>query len=228
MTIERYTSLQKYWPVISRWEGKTGHPRRMRDSLIDIVERHGYMRLHTPESSVEPSSVPGASDFDGAGIFGRRGTRLQALWERRLSLIVGLLLALGAGVGAVFGVGSVSDFEELPPMLGTGGGVSGALVIWLLIVLSRPRFYYIGLSWRGEVYEAAGRTEASSTVRQAANVVSDVRFVARAYTGFKNPLQRSKPLRVDPHVQRADFQTAAKRVVDEVTAALPGLVPEWA
>lgn len=219
--------IQELWPVLSRWEGKTGHPRRMIDALVGILERYGFMRVGLPGSSVNPSAVRGATDFDGAAIFWKRGTRLQALWERQMVLAVGLLLTIGAGIGVVLGMASVGAFPELGPRLGVGSGLSVFLAIWLVIILSKPRMYYIGFSWRGETYQAAGRTEAPTAVRQAANVVSDMRLLAHAYSGFRDPLRAGRPIRLDPRKLGSDFQSSARRAVDEVEAALPGLIPEW-
>ena len=221
-TVERANRAQQSWPVISEWEGKTGHPRRMLDTLVAILRHHGFTPLLNPDPVVRPSGVSNTSDFDGAAIFGRRGTRLQGLRARKVALIVWLLLAVVIGGGAAAGVPG-----DIGVRLGVGGGASLFVAIWALIALSSPRRYCIGVVWRGETYQAEGRTAASATVRQAANVVSDVRLATRAYTGFKDPLRAKKPLRVDPRKLGTDFQMTFTQVTAEIEASLPKLLPEW-
>ena len=221
-TVERATRAQQSWPVISQWEGKTGHPRRMLDTVVAILRQHGFAPLLNPEPVVRPSGVSNTSDFDGAAVFGRRGTRLQGLRARKVALIVWLLLAVGIGGGAAAGVPG-----DIGVRLGVGGGAFLFVAIWMLIALSTPRRYCIGVVWRGETYQAAGRTAASATVREAANVVSDVRLATHAYTGLKDPLRAKKPLRVDPRKLGTEFQMTVTQVSAEMEAALPKLLPEW-
>lgn len=222
-TVESATRAQQSWPVISEWEGKTGHPRRMLDTVVAILRHHGFTPLLNPEPVVRPSGVSNTSDFDGAAIFGRRGTRWQALRARKVAAIIALTFAVGVGVGVAVAMSG----DDPGSRLGIAGGAAAAIAIWALIALSAPRRYYVGVVWRGETYQAAGRTAASSTVRQAANVVSDVRLATRAYSGFKDPLRTKKPLRVDPKKLGTEFQMTVTQVSAEMEAALPKLLPEW-
>lgn len=222
-SVARTSELQRLWPVISEWDGKTGHPRRMLDTVVAILRHHGFAPLLSPESAVRPSGVSNTSDFDGAAIFGRRGTRCQALRARKMAAFVALTFALGVGVGVVVALSG----DDPGSRLGIAGGAAAAIAIWTLIALSAPRRYYVGVVWRGETYQAAGRTAASTTVRQAANVVSDVRLATRAYSGFKDPLRTKKPQRVDPRKLGSEFQMAVTRVTAEIESALPKLLPEW-
>ena len=221
-SVQRTSELQQSWPVISEWEGKTGHPRRMLDTVVAILRHHGFTPLLNPAPVVRPSGVSNPSDFDGAAIFGRRGTRLQGLRARKVALIVWLLLAVSIGGAAAAGVPG-----DIGMRVGVGGGASLFVAIWALIALSSPRRYCIGVVWRGETYQAAGQTAASATVRQAANVVRDVRLATRAYTGLKDPLRTKKPLRVDPKKLGTEFQMTVTQVSAEMEAALPKLLPEW-
>ena len=221
-TVDRATRVQESWPVISQWDGKTGHPRRMFDTIVAVFQHYGFAPLLSPESAVRPSGVSNTSDFDGAAIFGRRGTRLQALRARKVALIVWLFLAVSIGGAVAVGVPG-----NLGMRLGVGGGAVGFMALWVLIALSSPRRYYVGVVWRGETYQAAGRTAASATVREAANVVSDVRLATHAYSGFTNPLRTKKPLRVDPRRLGMEFQMTVSRVSAEMEAARPKLLPEW-
>ena len=222
-TIEWATRAQQSWPVISEWEGKTGHPRRMLDTVVAILRHHGFTPLLNPEPVVRPSGVSNTSDVDGAAIFGRRGTRWQALRARKVTAIIALTFAVGVGVGVAVALSG----DDPASRLGIAGGAAAAIAIWALIALSAPRRYYVGVVWRGETYQAAGRTAASTTVREAANVVSDVRLSTRAYSGFKDPLRTKKPLRIDPRKLGTEFQMAVTRVTAEMEAALPKLLPEW-
>ena len=140
-----------------------------------------------------------------------------------MAAIVALTFAVGVGVGVAVALSG----DDLGSRLGIAGGAAAAIAVWALIALSVPRRYYVGVVWRGETYQAAGRTAASSTVRQAANVVSDVRLATRAYRGFKDPLRTKKPLRVDPNKLRTEFQMTVTQVSAEMEAALPKLLPEW-
>ena len=221
-SVQRTSELQQSWPVISEWEGKTGHPRRMLDTVVAILRHHGFTPLMSPEPVVLPSGVSNTSDFDGAAIFGKRGTRLQALRARKVALIVWVLLAVSIGGAAAAGVPGDPGVR-----FGVGGGASLLVAIWTLIALSSPRRYCIGVVWRGETYQAEGRTAASTTVRLAANVVSDVRLATRAYSGFKDPLRAKKPQHVDPRKLGSEFQMAVTRVTAEIESALPKLLPEW-
>ena len=221
-TVDRATRVQQSWPVVSKWEGKTGHPRRMLDTVVAILRHHGFAPLLNPEPVVRPSGVSNTSDFDGAAIFGRRGTRLQALRARKVALIVWLVLAVSIGGAVAAGVPGDPGVR-----FGLGGGASLVVAIWALIALSSPRRFCIGVVWRGETYQAEGRTAASTTVRQAANVVSDVRLATRAYSGFRDPLRSKKPQRVDPRKLGSEFQMAVTRVTAEIESALPKLLPEW-
>ena len=221
-SVQTTSELQQSWPVVSEWEGKTGHPRRMLDTVVAVLRHHGFAPLLNPEPVVRPSGVSNTSDFDGAAIFGRRGTRLQALRARKVALAFWLSLAVGLSAAAAIGVPG-----DLGVRLGTGGGAAVFTAIWVLIALSSPRRYCIGVVWRGETYQAEGRTAASTTVRQAANVVSDVRLATRAYSGFRDPLRSKKPQRVDPRKLGSEFQMAVTRVTAEIESALPKLLPEW-
>ena len=222
-TVEWATRAQQSWPVISQWDGKTGHARRMLDTLVAVLRHHGFAPLLSPESAVRPSGVSNTSDFDGAAIFGRRGTRLQALGARKVAVTVAFIFAVGLGVALAVALSG----DDLGSRLGIAGGAAAAIAVWALIALSAPRRYYVGVVWRGETYQAAGRTAASTTVRQAANVVSDVRLATRAYAGFKDPLRTKKPQRVDPRKLGSDFQMAVTRVTAEIESSLPKLLPEW-
>ena len=221
-TVEWATRVQETWPVISQWDGKTGHPRRMLDTVVAVLRHHGFAPLLNPESAVRPSGVSNTRDFDGAAIFGRRGTRLQALRARKVALAVWLSLAAGLGGAAAAGVPG-----DVGVRLAVGAAAALFVAIWALIALSSPRRYYIGVVWRGETYQAAGRTAASATVREAANVVSDVRLATRAFMGLKDPLRTKKPLRVDPRKLGTEFQMAVTQVSAEVESSLPKLLPEW-
>ena len=222
-SVQGTSELQQSWPVISEWEGKTGHPRRMLDTVVAILGHHGFAPLLNPEPVVRPSGVSNTSDFDGAAIFGRRGTRWQALRTRKVAAIIALTFAVGVGVG----VAAAMSGDDPGSRLGIAGGAAAAIAIWALIALSAPRRYYVGVVWRGETYQAAGRTAASTTVRQAANVVSDVRLATRAYSGFKDPLRTKKPQRVDPRKLGSKFQMTVTQVTAEIESALPKLLPEW-
>ena len=194
----------------------------MLDTVVAILRHHGFVPLLSPESAVRPSGVSNTSDFDGAAIFGRRGTRLQALRARKVALAFWLSLAVGLSAAAAIGVPG-----DLGVRLGAGGGAAVFAAIWVLIALSSPRRYYVGIVWRGETYQATGSTAASATVRQAANVVSDVRLATHAYSGFKDPLRTKKLLGVDPRKLGSEFQMTVTRVTAEMEAALPKLLPEW-
>ena len=222
-SVAKTSEFQSLWPVVSQWEGKTGHPRRMLDTVVAILRHHGFVPLLSPESAVRPSGVSNTSDFDGAAIFGRRGTRWQALRARKVAAIIALTFAVGVGVGVAVALSG----DDPGSRLGIAGGAAAAIAIWALIALSAPRRYYVGVVWRGETYQAAGRTAASTTVRQAANVVSDARLATRAYSGFKDPLRAKKPQHVDPRKLGSEFQMAVTRVTAEIESALPKLLPEW-
>ena len=130
-TVEWATRAQQSWALISQWDGKTGHPRRMLDTLVAVLRHHGFAPLLSPESAVRPSGVSNTSDFDGAAIFGRRGTRWQALRARKVTAIIALTFAVGVGVGVAVALSG----DDPGSRLGIAGGAAAAIAIWALIAL---------------------------------------------------------------------------------------------
>ncbi len=87
-------------------------------------------------------------------------------------MLVGLLFALAVGGGVIAGLESVADTvsTEISIELGAGGGAAVIIAVWILILISSPRWYCVGLTWSGETYPAAGQTEGATAVCQAAKV----------------------------------------------------------
>ena len=73
-------------------------------------------------------------------------------------MLVGLLFALAVGGGVIAGLESVADTvsTEISIELGAGGGAAVIIAVWILILISSPRWYCVGLTWSGETYPAAG------------------------------------------------------------------------
>ena len=89
--LENLIREQETWQVFWRWEGTSGHPRRIADKLADILEDQGYA-VRVAEGQMRQEPIATVADFEGALIAERRQSVQEALAEHRFYVIVGILL----------------------------------------------------------------------------------------------------------------------------------------
>ena len=157
--LEELFARQQDWPVHWRWEGSSGHPRRLVDTLANSFREKGY-RVVVAESDMRGGPLPNVGEFEGVLIAERQQSRKQAVSERWLYAVVGLLL--------------------IPVLIG----------FVLLVAAFQPRKFSIGLDWRGEVYTTGARGEIGQWSAERTGVISDVRMTMRGTQEFIGPVSR--------------------------------------
>lgn len=92
MNIEDIRSEMAAWPVQWRWEGTSGHPRRMTDVFVRTLEDQGF----TVELADVPLSwgpVRNVGEFEGALIARWRQSSGEALRRKWAAAAIGVVLA---------------------------------------------------------------------------------------------------------------------------------------
>ena len=167
------------WNVRWRWEGNSGHPRRLTDALTQMMDERGYT-VDVAEDDIRAEPLANVAEFAGVAIGLKEEPQSEALRRKRAYLVAGIVL--------------------LPVVVG---------IFLIRYALNRWQ-YNIGLEWRGEMYSAAERAEATSAGAERANIVSDVRLTLRSRT-----FEGSQALD-DPQVIRADLDLLYGMVVAQL------------
>ena len=89
--LESLITRQDTWQVFWRWEGTSGHPRRIADKLADILEDNGYT-VGVAEGRLRQEPIASVADFEGALIGERRQSINEALTEHKTYLLLGFIL----------------------------------------------------------------------------------------------------------------------------------------
>ena len=92
MEIENLRSEMAKWPVQWRWEGVSGHPRRILDNLVQTLEDHGFT-VDVADVPLTQGPVGNVGEFEGALIARLRQSRTAALRRKWAAALVGVLLA---------------------------------------------------------------------------------------------------------------------------------------
>ena len=89
--IESLRNQQLGWHIHWRWDGTTGHPRQLVDTLVEVLQDRGYtVSLEEGELQAEP--LENIAHFEGAAVSERRQPISEALREKWIILAVGILL----------------------------------------------------------------------------------------------------------------------------------------
>lgn len=162
-SLENLRRQQLKWYIHWRWEGVTGHPRHLADTLVETLEDRGYT-VSISEGDLRSEPLSNTADFEGIAVALRRQSTLATLKERWKVLTI----------GAVF-----------PPALYLTGDLVFlfafiGLIIWALFFRHK---YRIGLQWRGEAYSATGYGEIIGGRAERASTISNVRLTLRVGKG---------------------------------------------
>jgi hypothetical protein len=91
---EEFDELQKEqagWPVRWRWEGASGHPRRMADALARAFEEQG-LAVEMAVAPSQPGPLENVAEFEGVLVSRARQPRSEALREKWAAAVLGVLL----------------------------------------------------------------------------------------------------------------------------------------
>ena len=91
MEIDELKSKMETWPVQWRWEGTSGHPRRMADIFVQIFEAHGF-RVDIVELQQGNDSLKNVTEFEGALTGQSSQSRTGAVKKKWAAGIVGIAL----------------------------------------------------------------------------------------------------------------------------------------
>lgn len=91
MEFEELRAEQESWPVRWRWEGTSGHPRRMADSFAQAFEEQGFS-VDMAEGPMQPGPLENVAEFEGVLVARARQARSEALRERWAAAVLGVLL----------------------------------------------------------------------------------------------------------------------------------------
>ena len=79
------------WPVQWRWEGTSGHPRRITDTLVQALEDEGFT-VDLADVPVKWGPVGSVGEFDGALVARRRQSSAEAVRRKWFAAAVGVVL----------------------------------------------------------------------------------------------------------------------------------------
>ncbi len=88
---EELRAEQEAWPVRWRWEGTSGHPRRMADSFAQAFEEQGFS-VDMADGPMQPGPLENVAEFQGVLVARARQPRSEALRERWAAAVLGALL----------------------------------------------------------------------------------------------------------------------------------------
>lgn len=95
---ETLRDQQRTWAVRWRWEGQSGHPRRLADSVVQMLEERGY-QVELSEGEIKGEPLGNVAEFEGAAIGTAWEARSETLRRKWGYLVAGVVLApLIAGV----------------------------------------------------------------------------------------------------------------------------------
>jgi hypothetical protein len=92
MEIEDLRSEMADWPVQWRWEGTSGHPRRITDNFVQALEDEGFT-VELADAPLSPGPLGNVGEFEGAIIARWKRPSLKALRRKWFAATVGVVLA---------------------------------------------------------------------------------------------------------------------------------------
>ena len=91
MEIEELKSTMADWPVQWRWEGTSGHPRRMADIFVQTFEEQGFT-VEVADAPLSQGPLGNVAEFEGALIARASQSRKGAAKKKWAAGIVGIAL----------------------------------------------------------------------------------------------------------------------------------------
>ena len=91
MEIETLRSEMAEWPVEWRWEGTSGHPRRITDNFVQALEDEGFT-VDLADVPVTQGPLGNVGEFEGAIVARWRQSSLSALRRKWFAAAVGVVL----------------------------------------------------------------------------------------------------------------------------------------
>ena len=89
--LDSLVEQQRLWNIRWRWEGQSGHPRRLADSIVQILEERGY-HVKLAEGEIKAEPLAGVAEFQGAVIGTVQEPKEEALKRKWGYLVAGALL----------------------------------------------------------------------------------------------------------------------------------------
>ena len=91
MEIDSLRSEMAEWPVEWRWEGTSGHPRRITDNFVQALEDEGFT-VDLADVPVTQGPLGNVGEFEGAIVARWRQPSLSALRRKWFAAAVGVVL----------------------------------------------------------------------------------------------------------------------------------------
>lgn len=91
MEVDALRAEMDTWPVQWRWEGTSGHPRRMTDNFVQALEDEGFT-VDMADVPIAQGPLGNVGEFEGALIARWRQPALSALRRKWFAAAVGILL----------------------------------------------------------------------------------------------------------------------------------------
>ena len=76
MDIDELKAEQAAWSVLWRWEGSSGHPRRMADTFAQALEKLGFS-VDIAETPLREGGLENVAEFEGVIIARTHQSRLR-------------------------------------------------------------------------------------------------------------------------------------------------------
>ena len=91
MEIEELKATMEGWPVQWRWEGASGHPRRMMDTFVQSFEAQGFT-VDAADVPLSQGPLGNVAEFEGALIARAVQSRGRAVKKKWVAAVVGVAL----------------------------------------------------------------------------------------------------------------------------------------
>ena len=91
MEIKELKSTMADWPVQWRWEGTSGHPRRMADIFVQTFEEQGFT-VEVADTPLSQGPLGNVAEFEGALIARANQSRKGAAKKKWAAGVVGIAL----------------------------------------------------------------------------------------------------------------------------------------
>lgn len=91
MEVDSLRTEMAEWPVRWRWEGTSGHPRRMTDNFVQALEDEGFS-VDVVDVPIAHGPVGNVGEFEGALVARWRQPSLSALKRKWFAAAVGVVL----------------------------------------------------------------------------------------------------------------------------------------
>ena len=92
MEVDALRAEMAEWPVQWRWEGTSGHPRRMTDNFVQALEDEGFT-VDLADIPIAQGPVGNVGEFEGALVARWKQPSLSALKRKWFAAAVGVVLA---------------------------------------------------------------------------------------------------------------------------------------